>query len=137
MGVRSPLVMHLERGIFFSDLTCLGNQFDVDLIPYLKKYKFVYKGEIHKLFREIGISIYLQLKSYIIDKEKGLQYLCGCLRCKRLLRDDLYERGEIDQVIKCMEFDWSVLVMDYSHYCIDDRYESLMKWYMANVTNCD
>ena len=86
--------MHLERNIFFFDHKCLGNQFDVDLIPYLKKYRCEYKGEIRKLLREIGISIYLQLKSYIIDKEKnglGLQYLCGCLKCKRLLCDNLIE----------------------------------------------
>ena len=140
LGVRSPLVMHLERAIFFFDRTCLGNQFDVDLILYLKKYRYVYKGKIHKLLREIGISIYLQLKSYIIDKKKnglGLQYLCGCLRCERLLRDALIEGGEIDQVIKYMEFGWNTLVMNYIHYDIDDRYESLIKWYTANVTNGD
>ena len=140
LGVRSPLVMHLERRIFFFDHTCLGNQCDVDLIPYLKTNRYVYKDEIRKLLREIGISIYLQLKSYIIDKEKnglGLQYLCGCLKCQRLLREDLIERGEVDQVIEYMEFDLNALVMDYSYYFIDTRYESLMKWYTANVTDGD
>ena len=134
LGVRPPLVIHIDKNKFFCDPACLGNNLDVNYIPKLKKYRYVYDGEIRKLIRAIDKSIYLQLRSYVINVERnglGLQNLCGCLRCERIRDDDLIERGELDRVIESMEFDWDALVMNYSYYDINNRYEFLMEWYKA------
>ena len=58
LWVRSPLIMLPDERRFYFDHMCLGNYLDVNLIPKLKKYGYIYEGEIRKLLREIEISIF-------------------------------------------------------------------------------
>ena len=61
LGVRSPLIMLPDERRFYFDRMCLGNYLDVNLIPKLKKYRYVYEGEICKLLHEIEMSIFQSL----------------------------------------------------------------------------
>ena len=61
LGVRSPLIMLPDERRFYFDRMFLGNYLDVNLIPKLKKYRYVYEGEIRKLLCEIEISIFQSL----------------------------------------------------------------------------